>query len=186
MPRFFTRWESLRSFALQIGVMLGLVCSQCQRTSEWVAHSIVYKKGGGGSLQAVGQRLLCSKRGRHKGCGHTHRLSLADFMPKLHYSTHAVVSFVHLLRNHSIDAAYQAATGCQTPRHAYRWLSQLSDNLPALRTQAGSKPCHTPACRPTLSLRARLIVETFDRLIDRFGIQAIERYPLLNQKSLFG
>ncbi|MEJ2755827.1 MAG: hypothetical protein P8104_08355 [Gammaproteobacteria bacterium] len=91
-----------------------------------------------------------------------------------------------MLRNHSIDAAYQAATGCQTPRHAYRWLNKLYDNLPALRTQAGSKPCYTSACRPTLSQRTRLIVETFDRLMDRFGIQAIERYPLLNQKPLLG
>jgi hypothetical protein len=186
MPRFFNCWNALRSFALQIGVMLGLVCAHCQRTSEWVAHSIVYKKCGGGSLQKVGQRLLCSNRGRHKGCGHTHRLSLAEFTPKLHYRTHAVVSFVSLLRHHSIDKAYQTATGCQTARHAYRWLNKLYDNLPALRTQAGYEPCHTSACRPTLSQRTRLIVETFDRLMDRFGIQAIERYPLLNQKPLLG
>jgi len=90
----------------------------------------------------------------------------------LHHAGQCVVAFVQALTaGNTIHHACQHATGrLSSPRHAYRWLHRLTDQLSCYRSLA-----HRPSLRSdpasTLNRPVRLIalMPTFTELLQQFG-----------------
>lgn len=109
-------------------------CRHCQHR-QLVSHGFIYKKRVGATLEAVGKRVFCSNRGRRTGCGRTMRLYLDSALHRLHYAASHLLAFVFaLLAGMPVQQAYRHATGCPEPRHAWRWLHRLRQQLPSYRS----------------------------------------------------
>jgi hypothetical protein len=101
-----------------------------------------------------------------------------------------VVAFVLLLlAGISIGLAYMQATGADTPRHAYRWLHHLDQQLSAYRSLlhqpllllAPSGVCAVP----TPCLRRSLLASTFGALLKRFKQPLCQAYQSQLQRPFF-
>ena len=137
MPRFFHSLSSLRQYLSEFRLQRPLTqCPHCQRSEHLIVHDTVHKKACGGRSLIVGRRLFCSNRGQRKGCGRTLRLSLANRIPSLFYSTQAVCLFLlALMESLSIHKAYEKATGQAQTRNAFRWLHRLEQHAADYRSR---------------------------------------------------
>ena len=165
-------------------------CQHCQQTQQLVSHGFIRKKRNCGDPQAVGKRVFCSNRHHHTGCGRTTQLYLDSTLRYLHHASSAVVAFVLLLlAGISIGLAYMQATGADTPRHAYRWLHRLDQQMSAYRSLfhqpllllAPSGVCAVPSpC-----LRRSLLASTFGALLKRFKQPLCQAYQSQLQRPFF-
>lgn len=135
MQRFFPDFDSLDRFTLSLRALGDQVsCPHCLNTRQLISHGRVYKQRSISRRVIVGKRVFCSNRYQHQGCGRTFQLYVALAIPGLRYGTSEVFRFLSSLRNgHSLEAAYTKATGQTDPRHGWRWLQRLQDNLTHFR-----------------------------------------------------
>ena len=132
MVRFFSCLASLHAFSLNPV----LTCPHCGCDDQLVSHGFVYRKQVCAEPAQVGKRLCCSNRFGRTGCGRTVQLYLTKVIPRLHYSASVMFVFVSaLLVGSSVVSAFQLATGRVEPRHAWRWLRRLVQQLPLWRSR---------------------------------------------------
>ena len=160
-------------------------CQHCKQPHHLVSHGYIRKKQIGAAPLAVGKRVFCSNRHQHAGCGRTMQLYLAATVRYLHHAGCAVAEFVlALIAGMTTQSAYQQATGTRTPRHAYRWLQRLNDQLSTYRSVS-----HRPALlaypeRAITNRPARLLslLPTMRVLAQRFGQPLCATYQQLLQR----
>lgn len=165
-------------------------CRHCGQTHQLVSHGFIYKKQVGGDPKAAGKRVHCSNRRQHTGCGRTTQLYLDATVPYLHYAGSQVVAFVFaMIAGACVQLAYLQSTGTEDARNAYRWLHRLCAQLgdyrslshrPALADTAAPFVAVVAARRP---LRHRLLVSTFQCLLQQFGHPLCARYQGHTQRS---
>lgn len=164
-------------------------CQHCQQTQQLVSHGFIRKKRNCGDPQAVGKRVFCSNRHHHTGCGRTTQLYLDSTLRYLHHAGSAVVAFVLLLLTGiSIGLAYMQATGADTPRHAYRWLHRLDQQMSAYRSLFHQPLLLAPSgvCAvPSPCLRRSLLASTFGALLKRFKQPLCQAYQSQLQRPFF-
>lgn len=131
MPLFFKTIDQINQFTLSLELNQGqVICANCKQCDQFVSHGFVYKNLNHGKTMLVGKRLFCANRRQRSGCGRTLRLYLAEQIPMLVYSTLQMTIFLKaLLACNTIQNAYEAATGTNDPRNAYRWLNKLKSKL---------------------------------------------------------
>jgi len=162
MRSFFNTLDSLHQFTLELDRHPERQCRHCAQCHQLVSHGFVYQKQHGGDPQPIGKRILCSNRCGKTGCGRTERLYLTERIPRLRHGASRVFVFIcALIAGATIAQAYQQATGCDQPRHAFRWLRQLERALPQHRRYL-SRPAPTsgpdPGQRPQ---RLQLLLPTW-------------------------
>jgi len=150
-------------------------CGHCKQTHQLVSHGFIRKKRVGGEPEAVGNRVFCSNRLNHTGCGRTVQLYLDSTLRYLHYAGIAVVAFVlSLIAGMTIRNAYHHATGAVTPRNAYRWLKRLCAHLSVYHSLSHQAPLQNTADAALVvasnrRLRLLPLMSTFTLLLERFG-----------------
>ena len=163
-------------------------CQHCQQTQQLVSHGFIRKKRNCANPQALGKRVFCSNRHHHTGCGRTMQLYLDSTLRYLHHAGSAVVAFVlALLAGISIGLAYTQATGARTPRHAYRWLHRLDQQMSTYRSLFHQPLLAQPVvCAvQTLCLRRSLLTSTFGALLKRFKQPLCQAYQSQLQRPFF-
>lgn len=152
-----------------------------------MSHGYVYRKRHGGGRIAVGKRLLCANRRGRGGCGATLLLYVADCLPRHHYGAAVLQGFVMaLLGGAAVANAWCLASGAQSARHGWRWLTRLQTGLVRLRAQlpGPAAQCATPfAAR---SHRLRLLLPTFAALRERLGAAFVCAFQLQQQAAFLG
>lgn len=162
-----------------------VACPRCGQTQQLVSHGFVYKKRAGDEPEAVGKRVVCSKRYRHTGCGRTIQLYLDSTVRYLHYAGWQVVAFVlALMTDMTVQRAYCQVTGTADPRHAYRWLARLHAHLSCYRSLWHQPPLpDTTSPIATNPARRRLLASTFKPLLQQFGQPLCANYQRHTQRS---
>lgn len=185
MKRFFPDFESLDRFTRSLDCLdETLRCPHCLKRNQMVSHGVIYKQRSIQEREAIGKRVFCSNRYQHSGCGRTLQLTVASVLPRLRYgAAHLFVFVSALLMNMSVVAAYQAATGQSTSRHAWRWLNKLARQLTDYRCLVGARAgCGTTAfhhrCR-----RLRLLLPTLKQLFSRLPACPCSHYQLARQSA---
>lgn len=170
MQRFFPDFESLDRFTLSLDCHPDtLQCPHCSSRAQLVSHGVVYKQRSIHQREAVGKRVLCSNRYQHAGCGRTIQFYVADVLPGLCYGTaHLWLFLSMLLRNRSVECAYQEATGRQEARHAWRWLRRLDHKLGDFRCCLSVRTDKASARFQARVRRLRLLLPTLTRLFSHF------------------
>jgi hypothetical protein len=166
MPnRFFSSLDELQRITLALDHHRDTLapCAHCSRKDAFVSHGFVYKKQSCGEPVAVGKRLFCANRHGRLGCGRTYRLYLMERIPRLFYYALSVTLFVWaLIAGASIAAAYQQATGAREPRHAYRWLAKLWNQMTYYRQWLTGRDVPPGHAR---SRRLVILLPTLQRLL---------------------
>jgi len=147
-------------------------CVHCHQRRQLVSHGFIRKKQVGAEPVAVGKRVFCSNRHWRTGCGRTMQLYLDVTVRYLHYAGSALVAFVlALISGASIHLAYLQATGCETPRNAYRWLKRFDAQLSLYRSLL-----HRPVLQDIAALncanrapRLRTLMSSITMLLQQFG-----------------
>jgi hypothetical protein len=170
MQIFWPNLNAMNQFTMELDSQPdSLQCPHCRQTGQFVSHGFVYRKQQCGDGVAVGKRVLCSGRYGRSGCCRTQRLYLDTGLPGLHYRTTCLMVFlVSLFADHSISAAYQKATGADSPRHAYRWLAKLEHRLTTYRRLIHPRP---PVLNESCSSRSRyrrIVLPTLRALFNLF------------------
>ena len=162
-----------------------VACPRCGQTRQLVSHGFVRKKRVDAEPEAVGKRVVCSKRHRHTGCGRTIQLYLDSTIRYLHYAGWHVVAFVlTLLTDTTVQRAYCQATGTTDPRHAYRWLNRLHARLSCYRSLEHQPPLpDTTAPIAAKPARWGLLASTFKSLLQQFGQPLCANYQRHTQQS---
>ena len=157
-------------------------CYKCGQSQFLVPHDIIYTP----HKEPVGQRIFCSSRCRHQGCGATIRLYAQQVIPGKHHSTTKLSAFItHLLNNETIENAYRQATGTDDTRQASRWLHKLHLNLSQFRVHLNMAPVSVGEHWRTSSRRLHLLLPTFRQLVDHFPEQDVcQSLQLLIQQAL--
>lgn len=163
-------------------------CPHCQQTQQLVSHGFIRKKRVRAHPQAVGKRVFCSNRHQRTGCGRTMQLYLDSTLRHLHHAGSAVVAFVLLLlAGIPIVMAYTQTTGANTPRHAYRWLNRLDQQMSTYRSLSHQPHLAQPilCLVQPLCLRRSLLDSTFAALLTRFGHSLCQAYQSYLQRPFF-
>ena len=143
MQKFFDSIDGINDFSLTLNTQARPPpCKHCGQTHAWMSHGYVYKQRTSSSLEPVGKRILCSKRGGKMGCGRTVRLYLSSDTPRRHYGANALFLFLSaLIAGATLRQAYGQATGhkntedTEGARQGWRWLSRLVERLTVFRSQ---------------------------------------------------
>lgn len=133
MHQFVESLSQLQQFSLGLRGDQFTLCQHCHQSGNLISHGFIYKKQQQSEPQVIGKRIFCSNRTTHRGCGRTTPLYLSIKIPRKHYQSNHLFTFIKaLLAYCSISEAYRIATG-SGPRHAYRWLNSLNDQLDRYR-----------------------------------------------------
>lgn len=150
-----------------------------------MSHGYVYKKRLRGDPIAVGKRLLCANRRGRGGCGSTLVLYVAHCLPRRHHGAAVLQNFVFALQGGaSVAAAWCLASGAQSPRHGWRWLSRLHGGLVRLRALLPGPDAHDPAACAGRTPRLGLLLPTLAALIARLGQAFVAAFALQQQCAL--
>ena len=184
-----TYYPSLQAIHQQTQQLELEQCQHCQQTQQLVSHGFIRKKRNCGDPQALGKRVFCSNRHHRTGCGRTMQLYLDSTLRYLHHAGSAVVAFVlSLLAGISIGLAYMQATGADTPRHAYRWLHRLDQQMSVYRSLFHQPLLLAPSgvcAAPSPCLRRSLLASTFAALLMRFKQPLCQAYQSQLQRTFF-
>jgi hypothetical protein len=184
MPIYYSSLQAIHQQTRQLALEQ---CRHCKQTQQLVSHGFIFKKRVRDEPHPVGKRVFCSNRHKRTGCGRTMQLYLASTLRYLHHAGNAVVTFVlALLANKSIALAYTQATGADSPRHAYRWLQRLSEQISTYRSLFHQPPLAEPgSVAQSRSLRRSLLTSTFTNLLMHFGQPLCQAYQSQLQRPLF-
>lgn len=187
MQRFFPDFESLDRFTFSLGCFAEqLPCPHCAKCHQLVSHGVIYKQRSMNKREPVGKRVFCSNRYQHQGCGRTVQLYVATVTPKRQYAVAAVLAFVSaLLREASVSAAYQTATGQANTRQAWRWLNNLMHRLTDFRTHIHRHVEPAATAFDSRCRRLRLLLPTLQRLFAQLPANPGTHYQLHHQQALF-
>ena len=185
MQRFFNDFDALNRFTLSLD-SLGekLQCPHCSKSNQLVSHGLIYKQHSIHKRETVGKRVFCSNRHNRSGCGQTVQLYLKDVIPSLQYGTAQVFVFLSLLlKNLSVKAAYQSATGQIDSRNAWRWIRKLTRNLTDYRC-ALNLPFHSLTFNFNHRFqRLRLLLSTLKKLFSQLPNCPCSYYQLTHQHA---
>jgi hypothetical protein len=159
VPRFVEQRAELDAI---LGKLPLLVCAHCGRSGNLVGHGFLRGYMEHGSERVVrGRRILCSGRGRKRGCGRTVSTLLTHFIQGCVVTALSLWAlFCGLAEGLSVERAASKAPFPLAPRSAYRtaaalrkrsfsWRSWLSDT---------SAPPATDSTRPLGHLSGHLIL----------------------------
>lgn len=133
MRKFFDDFILLNGFTLNLD-SLRVICPHCHRYGTLMSHGFIYRKSHGQSKLKVGKRLYCSNRRGGLGCGRTFSLFIKSIIPRLHYRTNVLNTFVNaLLSSKGVTSAYHLATGQDDTRNGWRWLKRLKTRQSRVR-----------------------------------------------------
>lgn len=161
-------------------------CRHCRQTHHLVSHGFIYKKRVGAEPQAVGKRVICSRRYSHTGCGRTMRLYLDATVRYFHYAGAHVAAFVlALMAGMTVQQAYAHATGTTEPRNAWRWLKRLCAQFPCYRSLPHRPPLPDAEASGAAnrSTRRKVLTSTFQQLLQRFKPPLCANYQRHTQRS---
>lgn len=180
-------YRSLQAIEQQTRQLAFAQCVHCHQRRQLVSHGFIRKKQVGAEPVAVGKRVFCSNRDRRTGCGRTMQLYLDVTVRYLHYAGSALVAFMlSLIGGASIHRAYLQATGCATPRNAYRWLKRLDAQLSCYRSLLHRPVLHHLAAPnwPNRPLRLQLVMSSITMLLQQFGEPLCATFQRQLQRSL--
>lgn len=181
-----TYYPSLQAIHQQTQQLDLKQCRHCQQTQQLVSHGFVRKKRLQEDPQMVGKRVYCSNRHGRTGCGRTMQLYLDSALRHAHHAGCAVVAFVlFVLAGVSIALAYMQATAAHSPRHAYRWLHRLYQQISTYRGLFHQPLLieRMPGMRASCGRRS-LLTSTFSALLMRFGQPLCQTYQSQLQRPL--
>ena len=164
MKRFYPDFASIERVTQSLPIYQSETqCAHCLKHDQFVSHGRIYKQISMTECQAVGKRLLCSRRYGRTGCGRTVQLRVADSIPHLRYGAQVISTFIALLLdNLSVSRAYQKATGQFETRNAWRWIKKLMAQLGEYRCTFRIRPMATMPARR--SRTASLLLPTLAQL----------------------
>lgn len=113
-------------------------CPHCQAVGQVNRHGALRGASEDGATKtgARGQRFLCSKRGRRRGCGHTFSVLWATVLKFATVRTATLWRFYAArLRGDSVLAAWLNGRGGFALETAYGWWRRWQRIQPALRTR---------------------------------------------------
>lgn len=138
LPRYVA---SLQEAHEQVQLACNRPCPHCFATGHLVDHGRILRYVDDASARShVGQRLLCSKRGRHRGCGRTWSIVLTVVFHRVVVSTLALFATLHV---HASGLCWRQAWLAASPlkkkrasslRNSYRLLKHFLSRISTLRT----------------------------------------------------
>jgi hypothetical protein len=179
-------YSSLQSIEQQTMELDHAPCRHCKQTQQLVSHGFIRKKRVGAEPEAVGKRVFCSNRHHRTGCGRTMQLYVDTTVRYLHHASCCVLTFMSsLTEGMSIQNAYRHATGTTTPRHAYRWLNRLGEQLSTYRSLSHQPPLQDTVAIATVKRPSRLrsLMSTFTALRQQFKPSLCAAYQSQLQRS---
>lgn len=178
MRTYFDNVDNLHRYTLELDRYQDeLQCHRCYKNDQFVSHGYVYRPLSSKERIIVGKRLFCANRHGKTGCGATHRLYLAEYVPSLRYTTEHLLTFLSsLIALCTIQQAYKAATGTENPRNAYRWLRKLSNKLIEFRSGLSLHAAHLVDRFKTQTHRLRLLLPTLQTLFSNLPTNPCATY----------
>lgn len=175
LPRFAEDRVELDSLLDRLPL---LPCTHCGRCGNLIGHGFLQGYAERGSSQLIrGRRILCSNRGKKRGCGRTVSTLLSLFIERCSIAAATLWAlFCGLAGGSSVARAAKETNFPQTLRSAYRRGAALKRRSLAWRSWLSVRT-PTPAStstRPLQQLRAHLT--------SALGARPFER-PLFRQSS---
>lgn len=157
MPRFV---EQRSELDLVLGRLPLLVCVHCGRYGNLIGHGFLRGYAEHGNERVVrGRRILCSGRGRKRGCGRTVSMMLTHFVQRCVVTAVSLWAlFSGLAEGLSVERAADKALFPLAPRSAYRTVAALKKRSLSWRSwlsETSTPPASDSAC-PLGYLRGHL------------------------------
>lgn len=186
MDIFFDDINKLDQFTKNLKLhQAQLICPTCKKSDQFISHGFVYKQQVKGKLLTVGKRIFCTNRYRKTGCGSTTRFYIKQRIPSFQYScAHLVVFVCQLLKQNSIQVAYQQATGKYEHRNAYRWLSKLTLKMSEHRAFLYANTAAISLGLTHFSERFKLLLSPLSEIFDLLTPCPCSQYQMLVQQSV--
>lgn len=157
VPRFV---EQRAELDLVLGKLPLLACAHCGRCGNLIGHGFLRGYVEHGSERVVrGRRILCSDRGRKRGCGRTVSTLLTHFVERCVVTAVSLWAlFSGLAEGLSVERAADKALFPLAPRSAYRTANALKKRTLSWRSWLSemSAPPATDSARPLLHLSGHL------------------------------
>ena len=171
MQKYFNTIESIDSFTLSLDYHKNkLQCHHCKKNNQFVSHGFIYKQRSMKLSEPVGKRIICSNRYGRSGCGRTFQLYVAEEFPSFHYgSIHLVIFITSLLKNLTVHASYQKATGQLETRNAWRWLNKLMIKLTDYRRFLKARTQIVSTLFISKAKRLQLLLPTLTRFFNKIN-----------------
>lgn len=185
MDRFYPDIESLDAFTLSLDSLGETIrCAHCDRCNQLISHGFIYRQCASTKKEPVGKRVLCSNRYGRSGCGKTQQLYVAHRFPFLRYGAAQLLIFLYsLLRERSLEDAYEAATGQVEPRNAWRWLKRLMHNLSDFRCFIKTRLKSAGTALHLKNRRFSLLLSALKPLLSQLPHCPCHHYQLQQQRA---
>lgn len=178
-PRFFTGEAQRKQI---FGKLKLLDCPHCKQSAHLIRNGLLY--GNDPTQQGTerierGQRIRCSNRGTHCGCGRSFAIYKPDTLPNRSVNADYLIALLKAILNRAgcVHHAWQQSTRCFSLSTAYRLWKAFQDN----QTQLRHRLCGLTAPRPSRQSEPRL--QLIDHLLSAFPEEPIQRYHKHFQQS---
>lgn len=138
-------------------------CPHCQSTGNLNAHGYLRGYGEGSTRIIRGRRIFCSNRGRNKGCGKTHSLTLPSILPSFQFLANILWQFLSLiLLGNTMRHAFLKSFGYINTSRPYSLWKRCTMVQPQIRHRL------TLLCHPPPSLQKNPFLQVIEHLTFAF------------------